>query len=238
MSNGIKLKVNDRRHPDGSMGYSWQSTGRSDVAKFFQDFYKQKKRSPLVDLGDFLMVIDHYVERRLHFNSDLASVYSDIVEHMRMAMRGYHRSLWKERLKKSGRKDNDQPRSYELTLYPEYFDAIRNGVKTVEGRAYSNDNSYHTWIPGDTINFTRLSNPTDGVKTDDRMSVRIKSISHYETVREMLENEGWEKMQPNATSLKDAIGRYYSIDESYEDRIQEEGIFAIQIELLSPEIRV
>jgi ASC-1-like (ASCH) protein len=224
MSNGAKLNVDYKKHPDTGMGLGFSGP-------LYELLFRSKKEFP-VSCRDFILVIDKYVEQSISSGCDCASVLSEVTTYLKMSKREFHRRLWEARLEKDGRKSSNEPRNYELTLYPEYFDAIRNGIKTIEGRAYSDEISYHTWMPGDIINFTRLSNPTNGIRTDEKISVRIDAVNHYETVREMLENEEWEKMQPNATSLKDAIGKYYGIDESYEDRIQEEGIFAIKIELL------
>lgn len=218
---GVNLKVDYGKYPDTGMGLGVNSP--------LSDFLLKTKLPS--DLRDFILVIDRYIQRRLSTGYNEVGVLDDVLLHLNMSRREYHRNLWKARLREAKRTDSI-PRNYELTLYPEYFDAIKNGVKTVEGRDYSDKETYHTWLPEDTVTFTKLSSAENGQITGEKLKARITQINHYENVREMLKNEGWKNMQPNATSLKDAIGRYYAIDESYEDRIQAEGIFAIHIELL------
>ncbi len=113
--------------------------------------------------------------------------------------------------------------NWEMNLYDEYFQQIKSGRKTVEGRAPSEKRDYNDFKVGDTITFTNL-------KTGEQLEVVIEYVSHYPTVQEMLETEGLDNVLPKAGSIEEGVKAYYSI-EDYEERIKKGGIYAIKIHL-------
>jgi ASC-1-like (ASCH) protein len=109
-----------------------------------------------------------------------------------------------------------------LSLRKEYFDGIKTGLKTVEGRL--NNQKFIGLKSEDLINFTL-------VDSDEFIKCKIKEINRYLTFKEMLETEGVQNMLPGIESLEKAIQIYESFP-SYKEKVKEIGALAIKIELL------
>ena len=108
-----------------------------------------------------------------------------------------------------------------MNLYPECFEAIKSGRKTIEGRARSEKRDYEKMKSGDTIVFTNT-------ETKENFGVKVEMATHYQNVEEMLKKEGLSNVQPNAKTVQEGIKKYYAI-ENYEERIKKDGIYAIKV---------
>lgn len=114
--------------------------------------------------------------------------------------------------------------NWEMNLYDKYFQLIKSGKKTVEGRAPSKKRNYKDFKVGDTITFKNL-------RTGERIKVAVDGVVHYPTVEEMLKSEGLKNVSPSVGSIEEGVRAYYAI-EDYEERIKKGGIYAIRIYLI------
>jgi len=110
----------------------------------------------------------------------------------------------------------------KLSLMHKYFESIKSGEKTIEGRL--NKNKYHNLKINDEIKFK--SN-----KTSETIICKITHTNKYKNFQEMLINEGIDKMLPGINNLNDAIKIYKSIP-GYKENIKKYGAFAIGISLI------
>ncbi|MDD2766359.1 MAG: hypothetical protein PHH40_01175 [Candidatus Moranbacteria bacterium] len=116
---------------------------------------------------------------------------------------------------------------YTLELNDRPFQAIKSGTKKIEGRTPKDvdDKRYETMKRGDTIAFTNNV-------TLEKMQCEVLSVTHYRDVRTMLETEGTANVLSSGLDIEGGIRSYNSL-EGYEDRIQQYGIYAIGIRLLT-----
>lgn len=111
--------------------------------------------------------------------------------------------------------------STKLRIQQEYFDYIRKGTKTVEGRiAYP---SLKTVNVGDTILFECST---------ESLSCRVVAIFNYESFQEMLEARGIQNCLPGVTDIAAAVKIYLSFPR-YADLEKIYGVIAFTIELLN-----
>jgi len=117
---------------------------------------------------------------------------------------------------------------YLIIQNPPYcptFDYIKSGVKTVEGRKYTE--KYHNYKQGDTLIFEC---------NGEQLKTKIKNIRLYGTLEDYLTSEGYDKVLPCAKSFNDAV-EIYNKWSSEKDRIELKnkygyGFMAIEIELV------
>jgi ASC-1-like (ASCH) protein len=102
-----------------------------------------------------------------------------------------------------------------------YFSFEKSGVKTIEGRVRKG--KYSQIEPGDYIN-VHTNDETDHFK------VRVKRVTAYPSILEMLENEDLEKLLPDVDTIYRGVqlyGKFYSIEQELEF-----GMVAIEVELI------
>jgi ASC-1-like (ASCH) protein len=109
-----------------------------------------------------------------------------------------------------------------LRLKKIYFDLIKNGKKTVEGRI--NTAKYRNMRPGDKIQF---SLDQDG-KNSETLVCIVEKITVYPDFFSMLCAEGIENMLPGITTIEDGVSLYENFP-GYKSSVQENGALAIKI---------
>lgn len=106
------------------------------------------------------------------------------------------------------------------------YDAIKNGKKIIEGRTIS------SWDPID----YRLVKINDVIEfTNSRavssLKVRVLAITHYPSIKEMLNTEEIECLLSSGGTIDDGIVNYNNIPE-YQENVPKFGIYAIRFELI------
>jgi len=106
-----------------------------------------------------------------------------------------------------------------LVVKQVYFDAIKAGLKTVEGRL--NSPKFKDLKFGDLITFTCH-------ETNEKISGVVKALNIYPNFEAMLVSEGLENMLPGVTSLYEGVMIYESFP-GYQEGAKEFGTLAIRI---------
>lgn len=109
----------------------------------------------------------------------------------------------------------------ELSLMPCYFELVKSGKKTVEGRV--DTHKFKTLVPGETVIFIKNG-------AEERLVCIVKAINRYKDFRSMLLAEGLEKMLPGNATLNQGIHIYENLPH-YKDKVRLYGAIAITIEL-------
>jgi ASC-1-like (ASCH) protein len=109
-----------------------------------------------------------------------------------------------------------------LLVQPPYFDLIKSGKKTVEGRL--NTEKFTTLGVGEIIRFS-------APHTTDYLVCVVKSYVNYTDFRSMLSAEGIARMLPGVTTIKQAV-RVYEEFPGYKEKVKIYGVVALRIELL------
>ncbi|MEI8067512.1 MAG: ASCH domain-containing protein [Candidatus Shapirobacteria bacterium] len=125
--------------------------------------------------------------------------------------------------KETGIRHENQRRIPELSMKRKYLNLINSGEKTKEGRV---DSSFFKRLnPGDKIKFFNDSNPYISVICE------ISEINRYKSFKEMLENEDYSTMIPDAKSLNQAVDVYNNIP-TYPERAKENGVLALKLRVI------
>ena len=108
-----------------------------------------------------------------------------------------------------------------LTLNKQYFDAIKAGIKTVEGRL--NKPKFHTLKPGDPLTFTCK-------ETGEVLSCTVTTLHTYPTFETMLQSEGLTNMLPWAKNIQEGVAVYESFP-GFKEEVKEVGALAIGVKV-------
>jgi ASC-1-like (ASCH) protein len=87
----------------------------------------------------------------------------------------------------------------EVNVNKIWFDFIKSGLKTVEGRL--NKGKFSNMKVGDIIKF---------VSGNDSVQVKIINITHYKSFESYLIMEGLKRTLPGIKNIKDGLNVYYS----------------------------
>ena len=109
-----------------------------------------------------------------------------------------------------------------LTLNQQYFDAIKAGIKTVEGRL--NKAKFHDLKTGDIITFSCK-------ETGEILYCTVTTLHTYPTFEAMLQGEGLTNMLPWAKNIQEGVAVYESFP-GFRDEVKEFGALAIGIRRL------
>lgn len=104
------------------------------------------------------------------------------------------------------------------------FNAVKQDTKKVEIRANKaryDQPSFNTATPGDLVEFTNTKN-------GNTMICRIKRITLYKSVRNLLQAEGTEETLSSTDDIEEGIESIHSIP-GYESYIQDQGVFAVHV---------
>ena len=110
-----------------------------------------------------------------------------------------------------------------LSLQQKYFDAIKSGLKTAEGRP--NSSKFKDLHPGDTISFTCVT-------TNEVIVCTVQVITLYQNFYEMLQAQGVHNMLPGVATIEDGIAVYENFP-GYKERVKSDGVIAIALEVYS-----
>jgi ASC-1-like (ASCH) protein len=115
------------------------------------------------------------------------------------------------------------PKNYDITVKNPWFNYIKEGKKTVEGRL--NKGMFSKLKIGDVINWLHIT------KNKKKLICKttITSITKYSSFREMLEMETLENVLPNISSIDEGVKiyhQYYTLDD--ENKF---GVIAITLNL-------
>ncbi len=116
---------------------------------------------------------------------------------------------------------------YFLDLNPRPFEAIKTGIKNVEGRSPTkwDQTPFEKINPGDIIKFTKS-------ETNENLTARVRFVHHYPNVKTMLEKEGVENVLSSyPKTIEHGIESYNAIHD-YKESINKFGIYAIGLALL------
>lgn len=110
----------------------------------------------------------------------------------------------------------------DLAVNKKYFDAIKAGLKTAEGRI--NSAKFKELKPGEQVCFTCSDNYSL------KLICQVISINTYPDFKTMLKKEGLANMLPGIKDLDIGIGIYESFH-GYKDAVKKYGAVAIRIKL-------
>ena len=109
----------------------------------------------------------------------------------------------------------------QFNLQDVYLLAIKNGLKTTEGRIAKD--KYLSLKKGDEIIFKS----NDG---DEQIIGRVVAVNKYSSFDEMLKEEGIATMLPGTTNLEEGVSIYSSFG-TYAEDVKRYGCVAISFEL-------
>jgi ASC-1-like (ASCH) protein len=134
---------------------------------------------------------------------------------------------------------------HELSVQKEYFLKIRDGFKTVEGRAgkVDTENNIHenykerttSFKIGDQIRFKisgneKLSRSKDMIVSEN-VTCEITGVLFYDTFKEMLVESGLSNCLPGVKSIEEGV-RIYRGFNGYQKREERYGVIAIHVKVL------
>ena len=108
---------------------------------------------------------------------------------------------------------------FTLSLRKQYFEAIKNGSKTVEGRV--NSAKFQELKPGMIMQFALP-------ESHETIPCIITGIYRYTSFEDMLKSEGVEQMLPGTQSLQEAIELYESFP-GYKEEVKTQDALALRI---------
>lgn len=106
-----------------------------------------------------------------------------------------------------------------LIVKQKYFDAIKAGLKVVEGRL--NGSKFKDLKAGDPITFTCH-------ETNEKVSCTVTALNIYPNFETMLVGEGLDNMLPGIIDLAEGVAIYENFP-GYQDGVKELGALAIRI---------
>ena len=133
---------------------------------------------------------------------------------------------------------------HELSVQRQYFNKIRDGSKTVEGRAgkiEAKNNILENYAKGETrfkvgdkLRFTISgdTNRSEKNTVDQSVTCRITKVVFHDTFKDMLAGDGLEKCLPGVSSVEEGVQIYRSFS-GYRQRELEFGVVGIHLEVLS-----
>lgn len=116
---------------------------------------------------------------------------------------------------------------YVLNLNNRPFNAIKLGIKKIEGRTPTawDKTPYDKLHKGDLIHFV------NNVSSEE-MDVEILFVHHYHDVKSMLETEGAGNVLSGEPKTIEHGIESYNLFEGYKDGIVKNGIYAIGVKLI------
>jgi ASC-1-like (ASCH) protein len=108
--------------------------------------------------------------------------------------------------------------NYELKLHRKYFELIKQGMKTYEGRLGNKQSEISQGILIDFIN----------TETQKRLTRKVVSVELFPDFEAMLQGRV-KSFLPDCSSLAEGVAVYHSIP-GYQEKVTEFGALAIQLE--------
>lgn len=119
-------------------------------------------------------------------------------------------------------------------IFEENYLKIKDLGKEVEGRVpdFRKENKhYHKIVPGDLITIRVVDSSFAPVTSIPPLRYNAKYNRRYNSVKEMIESEGLNRVLPEVGSIEEGIALYHNLP-GYEERIKTNGIHAIGLERL------
>lgn len=119
-------------------------------------------------------------------------------------------------------------RYWPIRIYEDPLSLIQNEGKTIEGRVPEPSiprKNYENMSAGDVIVFI-LRKDGESIQTD--YAYRVEYVSHYPTIREMLDKEGVKNLLPHVDSIEEGVELYHSFG-GYKKRAEKHGAYAIKL---------
>ena len=133
---------------------------------------------------------------------------------------------------------SDSSTTHTLDVRQPYFDLIKSGVKTIEGRAglVAEDRGIHEnyklreskYKQGDTLLFTLARSTTEDTGDAGIISCTITDISFFASFEDMLSSCGLLNCLPNINTLTEGVDVYRSFP-GYEQREKDFGVVGIHL---------
>ncbi|MCL5018833.1 MAG: isomerase [Candidatus Pacearchaeota archaeon] len=117
-------------------------------------------------------------------------------------------------------------------IFEENYLKLLNSKKEVEGRVpdpSKERKQYNKIVRGDKIVIRVVDEKFQPVNTIKPLEFIASYNKKYDSVKEMLESEGLERVLPEANSIEEGIKLYHNLP-GYEERIKINGIHAIGLE--------
>jgi len=99
-----------------------------------------------------------------------------------------------------------------------FFDVLGRGLKTIETRAATD--KYRRIKNGDILVF---------VCGKDRLEKRVKKVSYFQTIDELVKVFNFKKIIPSVSSVEEMKEVYYSFS-GYRGKIEKFGLVALELE--------
>lgn len=108
----------------------------------------------------------------------------------------------------------------EYTIKQPWFKYIKSGQKKIEGRLFKGS-------------FKHIKSMDTIIWNHKEMKIRVKvtSVRHYNTFKELLEEEGIDKVLPNTTSVMDGVNIYRTYFSEADEK--KYGVVAIEMEKIN-----
>ena len=111
--------------------------------------------------------------------------------------------------------------NYNKSVVNRWFQALKNGTKTIEGRPLKSD--FANMKIGDTITFSN-----DDDKNEDVIVMTIIGITKYNTFKEYLEDKTIEKCLPGILTVDEGCEIYYGFP-NFKQYEKDYGVVAIEL---------
>lgn len=118
---------------------------------------------------------------------------------------------------------NVRSASVTLKLYQKFFDLVRLGTKTIEGRV-DEPAKFKDLKVGNYITFVQTEDPRI------HFSAKVCGIRRYPSFSEMLKNEKLEKCLPGFKDIAEGVKLYHSIP-NFEQDAKKYGVISMELEV-------
>lgn len=125
-----------------------------------------------------------------------------------------------------GVKTSNSPKTHEMKLAKKWFNYVKKGKKTIEGRVL--DEKRKLLDVGDFIIFTNNDNKKQTVKTEITLLEEIREPTSFE---EAINKDNYKQLIPSAKNIGEAVEVYDKIGE-YKEGAEEHGIILIHLKLV------
>lgn len=120
----------------------------------------------------------------------------------------------------------NSPITHNMKLAEKWFNYVKNGKKTIEGRVL--DEKRKLLDVGDFIIFTNNDNQKQTVKTEITLLEEIRKPTSF---KEAINEDNYKQLIPSANNIQEAVEVYDNISE-YKEGAKEHGILLIHLKLV------
>lgn len=114
-------------------------------------------------------------------------------------------------------------------IFKENYDKIKNSSKEVEGRVpdFNKPAKHYNKIEsGDTVYIRVVGPDFKPIENIEPLVYTVKYNKKYDSVADMVNSEGLNRVLPEVHSLEEAVALYHNLP-GYAERIKQNGIYAI-----------